>query len=66
MPWNFKISGVIFLVKKSASVITGKEVTFKDETNKVMQSTANYWRKKLIVMRAGMPALTHDEGPDTV
>lgn len=34
------ISGIIFLLKKGASVVTGKEVTFKDESEKVMNSTA--------------------------
>ena len=34
------ISGIIFLFKKGASAITGKEVTFKDESAKVMNSTA--------------------------
>ena len=34
------ISGIIFLLKKGASVVTGNEVNFKDETGKVMQTTA--------------------------
>ena len=34
------ISGIVFLVKKGASVVTGKDVSFKDETGKVMHTTA--------------------------
>ncbi len=34
------ISGIIFLVKAGVGKVTGKEVHFKDESRKVMQTTA--------------------------
>ena len=53
-------SGIIFLIKKSASAVTGKDVTFKDESAKVMNSTAkginwmnDQWEKAKL--NAGMP-----------
>lgn len=53
-------SGIIFLFKKGASVVTGKDVTFKDESTKVMNSTAKglnwmneQWEKAKL--NAGMP-----------